>query len=233
MMRFLRDLLFRNWALKIVALALALIIWIIFVPQDKIISEKTLAVPIEITNVPTDMAVVERPVSSVEITIRAPKRILGEITPSSVSARLDLEHATVYQQEYPLNKAMIALPPGAEVVEIRPNKVLVKLERTREEVMSIRPGVMGKVAAGYVVARIEVDPPQVTVHGPVSKIKAKDSVTTSPVDITSLTETTVFEADIILPSPELRLVSAQTKARVTIVIAENKGASRSAQPRKK
>jgi hypothetical protein len=42
--------------------------------------------------------------------------------------------------------------------------------------------------------------------------------------VSGLAESTVFEADIILPRPELRLVSPQTSARVTVHVEQDKGA---------
>jgi YbbR domain-containing protein len=232
-MTFVRDLLFRNWGLKLIAFGLALVLWLILVPQDKIISEKTLSVPLELESIPAGMEVVEKPVADIEITVRAAKRILGEIMPSTVSAHIDLGRATTYQQEYPLNKAMITLPPGAEVIEIRPNKVLIKLEMTKQAVLEVHPSVRGRVAAGFRIQRIDVSPSQVTVNGPESRLKTKDTVATAPIDVTGLNQTTVFEADLILPKPDLRLVSAHTRARVTVFIEQDKENAKSGPPRKK
>jgi YbbR domain-containing protein len=233
MKRVSADILFRNWALKLIAFALALILWLILVPQDKIISERTMTVPLDLANIPPGMEIVERPVPTVEITVRGPKRILNEMGPATITARLDLERATIYQQEYPLSRAMITLPLGAEVIEIRPNKVRIQMEKTTQEVLQVRPTIRGKVASGYRLAGVEADPSSVTVTGPESRFKAKDTVTTSPIDITGLTETTVFEADLILPKPDLRLASPQAKVRVAVVIEEIKKSESPAPARKK
>ena len=227
------DWLFRNWGLKLIAFALALILWLILVPQDRIISERTMTVPLDLTNIPAGMEIVERPVSTVDITVRGPKRVLNEIGPSTITARLDLEGATVYQQEYPLSRAMITLPLGAEVIEIRPNKVRIQLEKTMEAVLQVRPTVRGQVADGFKLEAVESNPSQVTVTGPESRFKAKDTVTTSTIDISGLNRTTVFEADLILPKPDLRLVSPQAKVRVTVVIEEAKAGESPAPARKK
>ena len=228
-----RQLVVHNWGLKLVALVLALGLWLVLIPQDKILSEKTMTIPLETRNIPEGLEIVERPASSIDVTVRAPSRLLGQITPSTLSARLDLERATVYQQDYPLNKTMIMLPQGAEVIEISPNKVALKLEKTREASFDIHPAVRGKPAAGFRLSRIEVEPPQVLVQGPESRVKAKGTVTTAPVDISGLVRTTAFDVDVILPKPELRLASAQTTVRVTITIEEDKGNGKPGPPQKK
>ncbi len=179
------------------------------------------------------MEIVERSAATVDVTVRAPNRILDQITPSTLAARLDLEKATVYQLEYPLNKSIISLPLGADVLEVRPNKVQIKLEWTKEATLDVHPSVRGRVAAGFRIAKIEVDPTDVIVAGPESKVRAKDAVTTAPVDVTDLDQTKEFEVDLILPRPELRLVSARTSADVTVTVEPEKGAARSTAPRKK
>jgi YbbR domain-containing protein len=233
MNRYLKRLLFRNGREKIISIVLALALWLVLVPQDKIESEKTLTIPLEIRNIPDNMEIVDMPVSTVDVTVRAPNRLLNEITPSTLSAGLDLERASVYQQEYPINKTMISLPPGAEVTEVRPNKVVLKLEETKEATLSIHPSIRGKVAPGFRIARIEFEPKQVVVRGPESKVRTKDMVTTAPVDVTGLAQSVAFDVDLILPRPELRLVSAQTSVHVSILIEEDRTDAKARSPQKK
>ncbi len=228
MKRFLKGLIVRNWGLKLVSLVLALALWLVLVPSDKILAEKTLTVPLELRDIPENMEIVERSVSTVDVTVRAPSRILDQISPSTVSARLGLEKATVYQLEYPLNKSIISLPDVADVIEVRPNKVQIKLEWTREVTLDVHPSIRGKVAAGFRIAKIEVEPKEVIVSGPESRVRTKDSVTTAPVDVTDLNRTRDFEVDLILPRAELRLVSTQTSAVVRVTVEPERGAARSA-----
>ncbi len=233
MIRYLQGLFVRNWGLKLVSIVLALALWLILVPADKILSEKDLTVPLETRNTPDGMEIVEKATPTVDVTVKAPSRILREITPSTLTARLSLERATVYQQEYPLNKNMISLPPGADVIEVRPNKATIKLEWTREATLDVHPSVRGKVSPGARISRIDVEPKAVAVRGPESKVKPRDAVATAPIDVTGLARTTEFDVDIILPKPELRLVSSRTTVRVTVTIEPEKGNSRAANSKAK
>ncbi len=223
----------RDWQLKLISLGLALGLWLLLVPSEKMSSEKSLTIPLETRNVPAGLEIVERPAPTIDVTVRAPKRLLGEIGPSSLVASLDLDRATVLQQEYALNASMIALPPGAEVVKISPSKVTIKLERTAEALLEVHATVRGKPAAGFRVARIEIEPAHVAIQGPESRIKAGDAAVTAPVDIAGLAQSTIFDADIILPRPELRFVSPQTSARVKVIIEAEKTAPAAAAKRKK
>ena len=59
---------------------------------------------------------------------------------------------------------MIAVPQGAEVVKISPSRVTIKLERTAEASLEVHATVRGKPAAGFRVARIEIEPTKVVVR---------------------------------------------------------------------
>ncbi len=217
MIRFLRDLLVRNWGLKLLALVLAFLLWLALMPEEKIFSEKSLSAPIELQNLSPEFEIVEKPQTSVEVTLRAPNRLLSALTPADVRAVLDLGGASVNQEDYPINTAMIAVPAGAKAVRVFPNKVRVKIERSKEDMMQVQPTFVGRLRAGWT---IEVVPSKVFVRGPESKFNPKDRIRTGPIDVTNLTKSAVFEVDLILPKPELRFTSPATKAKVTITIPE-------------
>ena len=220
MVRLLRRLFLRNWGLKLFSFILALILWLTLIPEEKIFSEKSLTVPLELHNLPSDMVIVEKPPANVDVRIRAPKRLIGQITPSSVHAVLDLRNARIDVQDYVLNESMISIPQGAEVKEVRPSQVNLKLERTIQALLEVEPTITGELQEGLGVVTIEVVPSQVLVRGPESKVNKNDKVRTTPVDITSFTQSQEVEANLILPNPDLRLASTQTAVRVKIVIQE-------------
>lgn len=216
----------REWPLKLVSIGLALGIWLLLAPSQKMSSEKSLTIPLETRNVPANLEIVERPPATVDITLRAPNRLLKEIGPSGLVARIDLDRATVLQQEYALSTSMIAVPPGAQVVKISPSKVTIKLERTAEATLEVHATLRGKPAPGFHVDGIEIDPSSVTVQGPESRVRAKEAATTAPVDVGGISQPTVFDADIILPLPELRFVASRTSARVAVHVVPDKPAAK-------
>jgi len=222
MIRLLRDLVLNNWGLKLLALLLAFVMWLSLIPEERTFSAKTVSVPLETLNIPVGMELVEKPGTDIDVSIRAPNRIIDTITAANIFAKLDLEKATVFQQEYPLNESMISIPPGAQVVRISPNKVRIRLERTKEILLDVVPVIVGKPREGRVVAKIELFPSRVRVEGPESKVREKDRVTTSPVNVSEIETTTVFTADLILPRPELRLIGSLTRVQVRVIIQEDR-----------
>jgi len=220
MKRFFKNLFLKNWGIKLFSLLLALVLWLTLIPPEKISSEKSLTIPLELHNIPPEMELVEKPPATIDVKIRASKSLINEITSANVHAVLNLEKASLDQEDYPLNKSMISIPSGAEVRDIYPSQVSLKLERTREILLDVEVNIIGELKEGLKLENVGVFPPQVLIKGPESKVKDNYKVRTSPIDISALTESTEFDADLILPNPELRLASSQTKVKVSILIQE-------------
>jgi YbbR domain-containing protein len=216
----MRRVFLRNWGLKLFSFIVALLLWLTLIPDDKIFDEKILTVRLDVHNIPAGMVLVERPPSSVNVIIRAPKRLIDQFTASNVNAVLDLREARIDVQDYYLSENMIRMPEGAEVKEVFPIQVKLKLEKFVEAMLEVEPDIMGELPEGLGVAKIEVIPPRVRVRGPESKVNPVDKVKTTPVDISALTEPTEVEASLILPNPDLRLISTRTTVKVRILIQE-------------
>ena len=103
----LKDLLTRNWELKLLSLLLAIILWIILIPEEKTFAEKTLSLNLELVNLPQDVEVVEKSDTTINMKVRARKRVINELTPADFSAELDMSKASIYQEEYPIDASMI------------------------------------------------------------------------------------------------------------------------------
>lgn len=220
MVRLLRRVFLRNWGLKLFSFLVALLLWLTLIPDDKIFDEKILTIRLDVHNIPAGMALVERPPTTVNVIIRAPKRLIDKFTTANVNAVLDLREGRIDVQDYYLSENMIRMPEGGEVKEIFPVQVNLKLEKFVEEMLEVEPDIMGELAEGLGVAKIEVIPPRVRVRGPESKVDKNEKVRTTPVDISSFTEPTEVEARLILPNPDLRLTSTRTTVKVRILIQD-------------
>jgi len=218
MKRFLKDLFLKNRWLKLVSFLLALILWLTFIPEEKIFTEKTLTVPLELHNIPAQMEVVEKPPSTVDVKIRATRRLIGQITSANVRAILDLQQASVSQENFPLSMDMIFLPEGAEVKEISPSQVILKLEAIKEILLEVIVDFTGDMAEGYEMEQYEVIPSEILVKGPESKIKERFKLRTIPVDRSSLTESQDIQVRLILPSQDLNWASSQTQVIIRVQI---------------
>lgn len=219
--KLLRKVFIRNWGLKLFSLFLSVLLWLLLVPEEKVFNERTLTLQLDLYSIPERVELIEKDVSTVEVTLRAPRRLLDQVGPANVFARLNLENASVIQEEYPLNPSIISAPSGARVIRVNPNKVRLRFEPSRELELEVEATIVGQVRSGYRLERVEVMPPRVPVRGPESKVREQDKVFTIPIDVSNLTQTTELRADLILPRAETRVPTQQTSVRVRLVIAED------------
>lgn len=220
MRRDLKSYFTKNLGIKILSLVLALILWFALIPEEKTFQERTLTVPLEIHNPPYDLIMVESPPQYVDVTIRATQRLMTQISSLNVHAVLDLRQATVAQTSYSLDRNMVSLPEGAEVREIYPSQVNLKLELSREISAQVEARFIGNPPEGYSLEQFEVQPSEVLIRGPESKIKDNMKVQTEPIDITNLTQTIEIEKNLILPDPNLRLSYPETTVLVRLRITK-------------
>ena len=221
-LQLMRNIFLRDWGLKLFSLFLAVLLWLVLVPEQKIFSERRLAIPLDLYSIPADMELVNKDVSTVEVTIRAPNRLMDQISSANVFAKLNLQNASVIQEEYPLNPSIISAPSGARVSNITPNKVRIRFERSKELELEVEPVLVGQLRPGFRLEAVESVPARVPVRGPESKVRDKDKVFTAPIDITGLDQTTEIRADLILPHPETRVPTQRTAVRVRLVIGPDK-----------
>jgi YbbR domain-containing protein len=216
----LKDVLTRNWSLKLLSFFLAVILWITLVPKEKTYGERTLSVPLETRNIPPNMELVEKAVSVVDVTVQATNRLLGEVTANDLTAVLDLKNAVVGQEDYALDASMVVVPPNVKAVRIYPPKAHIKLELANEAEMAVVTTIQGEVKAGFRIESYEVTPSKARVRGPAGKFRPRDGLRTSPVDVSGLSAPVEFETDILLPRPDLRILGGPAKARVRVTIVK-------------
>jgi len=218
MKKFLKNLIFRNFGLKLFSFLLALVLWLALIPEEKIFSEKTVTVPLEIYNTPPQMELVEKPSPTVDVRVRAPNRLINEINSANVRAILNLENAEVGRQEFALRHSMIILPQDAEVKDISPSQVDVVLERVAEIMLEVEPVITGSPSEGYKFVRVIPDPSMVAVRGAESRLKDSYKVKTAQVDISGFTQPELVEVGLIPPHPDLKLTYPDAKVKLRIFI---------------
>lgn len=214
----LKTSLTRNWGLKLLSFVLALILWFALIPEEKTFQERTMSVRLEVHNIPAGMELVESPPLDVSVTIRAPNRLLPQINSNSVYAVLDLQRATVAQRQFPLNRNNVYRPEGAEIKEIYPSQVNLRLERTEQVLLKVTPEIVGEPPEGYKLTKVEVVPEEVTVAGPESKVRDDMKVKTAPVDISQFTQSTEVEANLIPPIGDVRFAGPEPVVRIRLLI---------------
>ncbi len=199
---------FRNPGLKILALALAILLWLA-ISRDRFV-ERSLRVPLEYQGIPEGLEIVGDPPATVDVRVRGASSALGRLEAGDVVAVLDLGMARPGPRLFHLISGQVRTPFGVNVAQITPPTVSLEFERTGRKTVPVNPSVDGEPAPGYVVERVTSDPPSVVVTGPESNLARLTEATTEPVSVDGRREPVRDIVTVGVVDPALRLAEART-----------------------
>ena len=166
MISFLRNLLRRNIAAKLVALIVAFVLWGYVMNDQNPSYEGSYTVQVQLVNAPDGYKVTQDK-ESVKVQVRGQRSLFAAANKKDFKAYVDLSGAESGQKDY---KVQVELPSGFELVEIDPDTVSVTLDRITTRQMKAELIVTGSTAPGTTVARVSQPLEQVTLEGPESAL---------------------------------------------------------------
>jgi len=212
-----RSFFTENLGLKLLSLVLAVLVW--FAIAGETASEMGLRVPLELQNVPRDLELMGDAVDAVEVRVRATAGIIHALNPGDVAAQIDLAGSVEGERIVHLTADSIRVPFGVKVVKVSPAMLTLRLERTLQKVVPVRPRLVGQPAAGFEVAEVTSEPPEVRVSGPKSRVDEIDSAFTEPLPLDAARDSVSDVVRIGLQDPLLR-IQGSSEVRVTARIRE-------------
>jgi YbbR domain-containing protein len=204
---------FRHLGLKLMAVALATLLWLI-VAGDHLV-ERSLRVPLEYRNMPTELELVGDPPTEVDVRLRGSSALLGRLEPRDIVAVLDLGSARAGSRMFHLRSDEVRTPYGVEVAQIIPNTLAVDLEKSGRRTVPVVPALDGEPAPGFVIGRVTSEPPTVEVAGPESRLKQLTGATTEPVQVTGSRTRVRDVVTVGMTDSSVRLVQPQN-ATITV-----------------
>lgn len=117
------------------AVAGALVVWLVFVPGAEV-EEATLPARIELTNLPADLELESVDPAQVDVTLRGLRRDLIVAEREEVSVVVDGYLARLGRRTFSLSPQDVQKPDALSVVELLPERVKISLKPTREAVGS-------------------------------------------------------------------------------------------------
>jgi YbbR domain-containing protein len=211
----LRRIFAENWGLKLISIGLSLMLW--FYVTSKGETEVTLTVPLELRNIPQNMAVVGPVASALEVRVQGQERVLRDITTGKkVVGIVDLSMTREGENVVRLSPDDISRPPEVVVTHMSLSEVKVRLEPLVQKTFRLKPIIHGIPATGYRLVNIIITPPKITVEGPSNVIRTLDSLQTMPIDIQGATESMSLEPKIDYQGQSVRLIEKNVEVRIII-----------------
>ena len=207
---------FRYLGLKVLAIALASLLWLTVAGEHVV--ERSLRVPLEFRNIPSELEIVGDPPATVDVRMRGSSALLSRLQPGEIVAVLDLGTARPGSRLFHLRNDEVRAPYGVEVAQVVPGTLAIDLEKSGRRTVPVLPAIEGQPAPGFVSGRVTSQPPTVDVTGPESRIRELAGATTEPVSIAGARERVRDQVNVGVPDSAVLLVQPQTATVVVEIV---------------
>lgn len=211
----IRRILVENWPIKLASLVLAVTLWFYVTSRGK--TEISLTVPLELRNIPQDMAVVGNVPGTIEIRLQGQERALRDIAAGKkVVGTADLGRGKEGVNIIRLSPDDIKGPSGVFVTYLNPFEIIVNLDRLARKSLPLKPVLIGRPAPAYRIKSVTLKPATVTLEGPASVIGSFTMLQTQPVDVSGMRENTTVEPRIDFQGKPVKALEQDLSMTITL-----------------
>src|SRR5687768_1548973 len=172
--KLLRRMFFRDWNLKLLALAITLGLWFAVSGQRTHTARKFRNVQLHF-QLPSNMEISNEARDEINLILTGAESDLDLISASDLTATIDVSDRNPGERMVQLTpgRLKIDLPNGVLLEKIEPGSIQLRLEPVIERELEVEPRYEGKLAEGYELQQVSVNPPKVRVRGPASHVNAR------------------------------------------------------------
>jgi YbbR domain-containing protein len=206
-----------NLGLKLIAIALAVGLWLA-VARDPI-AEVAIEIPVEVRDVPQDLEISSEIAPKAQIRLRGPERTIRQLQSSDVYAAIEFNGVKPGERTFDLTAQQVHEPAGLEVVQIVPSQFHLAFDVRLTRPVRVQPRVIGSFVQGYHIGQILSDPSTVTITGPKGRVEAVESATTDPIDISGAMSRVTFVRHPYVSDPLIQVTHA-APVRITVIMEQ-------------
>jgi hypothetical protein len=219
---------------KVLALAIAVVIWALVASEPEL--STFVNIRLEYKNLPDDLVISSEPVTAISLELRGPSgelrgvsfgpAIEGGVRPAVI---LDMSGVQPGERTFAIGDGNVRLPRGVHLVRAVPSEVRLDFERRAVREVRVVPRFTGEGVNGYEVADYSVEPQQLEIGGPASRVERISTVVTDPVDVSGVVGTSEFRVNAYVGDPFVRFRDS-TAVTVSVVMKKKTAGGRE-QPR--
>ncbi|MGA1598712.1 MAG: YbbR-like domain-containing protein [bacterium] len=203
-----------NLQYKLIAVGIAFFVWAISKQATDPVQMSFFS-PVAFKNLGSQFQVTAEP-AQVNISVETQSR--GNlINPLEIQAILDLSNVSEGTFDYTLTESNIQAPSHVRVARITPAQVRLTIEELVEKQVPVRARYQGRVAKGYLLDSVSMDPESITIRGTREELERLEEVMTSEIDLRELSSDTEFTVQLDLPKQDLQVIEPQGKAFIAHV----------------
>lgn len=166
---------------------------------------KTYEIPIEYANRDPKMELLNTSATAARIYVRGSRALLKSIRPEQIRIKIDLSKAVNGTNTFAITHEDLSIPPGVSLKEIRPMVVDVSLDERTQKVFPVQADWVGKLASDLIMVQTAITPPQVTLLGPGTILKAMSTLYTERIPLNGIESSGKTEVELVIPSAFLKL----------------------------
>ena len=194
-----------NFGLKLLALFLASLLFVI--SRQPMSDVRLVGVQLEYRGLGQGLEISGDMNQSVSVRLRGPRDIVRNIMPNQIAVVADLRKKEPGDRVIQLKTSDVARPDSVEVLQLDPATIRLRIEPTTRRRVKVAPELIGKVAEGFEVYQVVVDPPMVDIQGPQSQVGQVEAVTTESVQLAGRTANFRANVDVDHPNHAIRVVT--------------------------
>lgn len=200
-----------------VSFLLAFVFWSTVVLTQNERREIVYTVPIEYVSPPKNLVLVGDKTTEVKVHLQASGSDLDEIDPSELKVTIDLSKVTPGKHSFVIAKENINLPSGVLLLAADPPILTLTIGKMAQRLVKVKPDLVGFLPNGLRLVSVEVSPKMINAVCPDDSAPSKSiPLTTSPINLESITKDTQITANVIAPSGCKPVGSGWPQVTVTI-----------------
>jgi YbbR-like protein len=172
----------RNFWWKLFSVAIAFVLWYFVVGQPDIVATHT--APVFYKNLQQDLDIGSDAPETVHLDLRGPEGKLGPSGLQDTSVTIDL--AAVRgpgERTFTIGSGEVDLPLGVKLVRALPSQLRLRFERVSARTVPVKIRTTGDEKVRIV--NREVEPAELKITGPESRVQQLDSAQTDPIDLSA------------------------------------------------
>jgi YbbR domain-containing protein len=209
---------FENLGWKLLAVVSAVLLWALVASEPELSSFVT--VPLAYKNLPDELEISGGPVNTVSLELRGPSgelSSLSDLTGIRPAVIIDMEGVQPGERTFPIGKSNVKLSRNVRMVRAVPSEARFEFDRRARRTVDVEPRLTGDGQNGYIVESSAVEPKQLRIVGPASRVERITKVVTDRVDVSSVVGTTEFRVNAFVEDPYVRFEgSPQVAVTVTV-----------------
>ena len=159
----------KNWQTILLSIALAVFTW--FLVTGREVVETWVDMPVVMTNPPEGLIIEDGLVDKIQIRLRGPKGLVGNLASQNLAYPVNVSNLKVGEQVVDIDPAKIPLSSTYEIIEVRPNRLRLKVDRRISKEIAVEAAWAGNLNGDYKLQEVVASPDVVTIRGPETQLR--------------------------------------------------------------